>query len=1362
MSQLSSPLTPKSAASHKSTKIRPSPFKNVTTPTDNKLQIGIGSNSFSYSHSEHFARSPTVAKKPDLIPAENGKHKEHSQTPTNDEQPTQQETDNKVIPTAESNNSTNDVPTNTSHTTSIPIEEESRKKPIKTANPAKQRSISVKSSTHFVPSAVDIMEQHRLIHVTPQKIISQQTKPSKTNIPKKPSAPQPKQLQEKPPTTAPNVDNSTDTFVITSDSDLDDEEDADEELSDDESSDDEADDEGDENLYEKEEAEVYRYRIEPKRILKLDAQPPIQISDERSEFKRPKARTIYSSERNRHLRHTREMQRAAKSRAGQGDDIRDVSYMIESTLEEKNKKYVEKITRQNYKNSVRQSLKHWGDEPQEEQHISRPFDPSDITETFNEDIQTIRKLKLPNIGKKSAVPEKSRTSIGQMRQPPKTAAAAIIADDDFLVDEVLKAVGKKDLHIPQTQIPKEFHIVEHTPIVTKDDLARESQYNSDKGVWETRIFPSNKPTSRVEVMHLARTCETMMRAVKQQTDDEVARVKVNVEVMDIIGSEIARQVFVSCSERGILLQKVLGMMTKVNKTALEWHQDALGEIIKKQEQATELNNHIKALEKTIRDKEAEIAQKEKSILEMGNTNSALVDKLQVANKSIASLNTEYFSPRPVLEKRQYHHDVRDENPLGPIRITEEEVRKKFTHTTQTQTSIDFGDRSSTSLTLQSEETSDDELDFGVKVVMVEVGVQVIEDELDDEDDLKRYSNHMNLRRPNYYFSINTESENDGRPIPQHMKKIAQKMAAQNITINVGENSNMITIPNTSGGPDQKLVLDQHGVVTHIVTTLGKMIPIPTETTPSTPHYKRPEMLVAEVQTSRSFTLNKNPQTTLQGPVFSEELVNSLEDKIKTLEIRLSMQLQRSPSPVRGHSSDAETNGRNSNNDYSLNVPDVINDNGKRSPSRTSRSPSPQRPDSVQPPSSAKQVSVTVSKKGKKGKQEEEKQTHGSQLVSPRATTAKKESKSNKNREFKLRTLKNEEVYKMFHEILHKEKPLRLLSLRWLNRMILEIFTELTTSDFLSTTNDQDSLKKFVYDFHLVKFGLATIAVNHLGEFLYNTKHRYNESIRIQMFANFCNMAEWCGSQQGEQYNLVTLQFYLRTIHLTKVILNKRALHELEEGALYVSLSFANNLLERLRLPFSEEEMEGLVKMINDNTEDSFIFFDNLLSILVFAFNEHLKKRRPGAQEEPSPQPTPPSAGAPAAGATEKKKKTAISTSAFKRMMRTFFVNLYNVNNKSSSSTSFVTLNEQITRETILDVYAQTELDVNECISSIENEDRKQEVTTEYGTIQEFISDEMNSIPESLDKYKNFIAKLFAVMNNEKYRIFAMMINKLVP
>jgi hypothetical protein len=103
--------------------------------------------------------------------------------------------------------------------------------------------------------------------------------------------------------------------------------------------------------------------------------------------------------------------------------------------------------------------------------------------------------------------------------------------------------------------------------------------------------------------------------------------------------------------------------------------------------------------------------------------------------------------------------------------------------------------------------------------------------------------------------------------------------------------------------------------------------------------------------------------------------------------------------------------------------------------------------------------------------------------------------------------------------------------------------------------------------------------------LYNVKKRYDESIRIQMFCNFSSMSEWCGHTQDVEYNVLTLQFYLRTLHLTKIILNKRALHELEEGALYVSLSFVNNLLERLNLPFNTDDAKSIMTEIEKEAED---------------------------------------------------------------------------------------------------------------------------------------------------------------------------------
>jgi hypothetical protein len=510
------PGTPKNAASLRQNKSKPSPFKNVTSSADNKLQIGLG-NSFSYGHMETRSGSH---KRPDFSSEFVRSNREH----TEEQIYTEENIQTVMTSITDDINVPLDLSINLSSALVDDDASTSRKRLVKTAN-----NKTTLRTTQFMPTQLDTAEQHRLIYVAPQRIVPtpQSRNTSKSFIKRNSMLTNTtKNAQEEKPVP---VDNILETQVEAQNHDIEsDLDDSDDDISDGESSsgDEVADDEGEAGndvLYNKDEAEIYRYRIEPpKKVLKIEAQP----NENTTELRNPKPRTIYSAEKSRKLAQTRQLHKNAKQMAGQGDEIRDISYMIESSMEANNKKYVEKIAHRNYKNSIKHSLRMWDNDTEQEEAAKGPKDSNDLTESFNEDIQQgmMRRLRLPNIGKKTAtaIPgDRSFKVKSQMKQPPKTAAPANNSnnnpEEDFLVDEVLKAVGKKDLRIPASQIPKEFYIIENTPIVTKDDLAREAQYNPEKGIWETKIFPSNKPTSRVEVMHLARTCETMLRAVKQQT-----------------------------------------------------------------------------------------------------------------------------------------------------------------------------------------------------------------------------------------------------------------------------------------------------------------------------------------------------------------------------------------------------------------------------------------------------------------------------------------------------------------------------------------------------------------------------------------------------------------------------------------------------------------------------------------------------------------------------------------------------------------------------------------------------------------------------------------------------------------------------
>jgi hypothetical protein len=562
----------------------------------------------------------------------------------------------------------------------------------------------------------------------------------------------------------------------------------------------------------------------------------------------------------------------------------------------------------------------------------------------------------------------------------------------------------------------------------------------------------------------------------------VARVKVNVEVMDIIGSELARQVFVSCSERGILLQKIMMMMTKVNKQALEWHQESLVEIKKKQETTAELNNTIKSLEKQIRDKDADLRKAAKSYDKLDEENKELEEKIKLANKNINALNTEYFSPRPIHDKRNFHHDVREaERALSPVKASEEEVRKNFVtgKAVMVQTSIDFQKQ------LHSDD-SDEELDFGVKSLKADACVQVNEEELEDEDDLKRLSSHLNIRRPGYFTNMGNENNDEyfapnyrfggtnnsnnlrrgagqvgsnGENIPQYLPNLSNLIDANGRQYYLTLNGLILPIPTNNGqyntqqqqqqnfglgptgmvipiqnnnaaqlymlGPNGQIVMAPTGYVPnnnifaqqqqYIIGPNGQIIPIKEGSPPSK------DVLSVEVQTTRTMTLNKNPQTIISGAIFDNEHVDKLEEKIKSLQQQLSAQTTRSPSPERKntysrnnpsaldqHDTTSNNSSRNSNFNSSFGSHShnsvTINVEGAKKTNHGSKSGADTKDTSsaLVPPTTAK--STVSNKKGQKRTSplSSRSSTRTNESV---LTVTEQQAKPSKSREYKLRTLK---------------------------------------------------------------------------------------------------------------------------------------------------------------------------------------------------------------------------------------------------------------------------------------------------------------------------------------------------------------------
>ncbi|KAL9642487.1 hypothetical protein ABK040_011054 [Willaertia magna] len=122
--------------------------------------------------------------------------------------------------------------------------------------------------------------------------------------------------------------------------------------------------------------------------------------------------------------------------------------------------------------------------------------------------------------------------------------------------------------IPPSKIPKDYFIFSNSPIYEGLVRGGDFDYNEKNHYWEKLVFPSTNPSRRVEVFLLAKAMDDMLLRTKReeksvQPTTQEGYYKLILENMSKSYTvhlnalfEISRQVFVSCLERGILVQKI--------------------------------------------------------------------------------------------------------------------------------------------------------------------------------------------------------------------------------------------------------------------------------------------------------------------------------------------------------------------------------------------------------------------------------------------------------------------------------------------------------------------------------------------------------------------------------------------------------------------------------------------------------------------------------------------------------------------------------------------------------------------------------------------------------------------------------------
>lgn len=730
--------------------------------------------------------------------------------------------------------------------------------------------------------------------------------------------------------------------------------------------------------------------------------------------------------------------------------------------------------------------------------------PTDVSYLLDSELQDLTlnyksgKRKLPPLSSKGLVGFKEKENI----------------TFPSILDQVLKMVGQPvTFNLAPSKIPIEYHIKEEFPI--KNDQRKDAVFDQEKGAWVSQAFPSKIPASRVEVVHLARVFEEMLRDVKQTTKinsiDEISSIT---DILDAVGSEIIRQVHVHCGERGVLLKILIDSFQMINKQSLQFYHKAKQILINHKNESKTLMEKVGNLNALMSQKDSEINLYRNEIHEL---------KMQLRNQNDVAklLQTEKDDLISELQKLQ-EIQIR-KSKQGPNKHI-------FVQTSIDSQKMDFLESKAINA-LNNEQARLEELR------RAELAEQAAMNALNEAQEALRNA-EASVKNNNIDNLLNDDD-------PYFDREIDKRLQTENLEVNESEAQ---TDPVKFQKGKKKIDRNFKYKSTSSVPK-------------SPPNVTQPSMvpIVQPVPLHNEFEVRENRiDDNIEFDWISEQNASDEEDDLSEehVEVAKPQHLQQ---PLQHQNQQPHQQFNNKSKEYEKSKNDTIEAVLKSVNSKKQR-----------------KVNVKIDK--------------------------------SKAMDSKLRTLASHDIFELFHDLIIRGKTNRIYSLRWINRYILDILTDLTDSDFLATMTDLRNIRKFVYDFHLVKFGLSTLAVQHLLDFLHNLKQHYKESSRVRIFIQFSVLSQWYGKDQQDIYTPLTLPLYLKALQLTKGILNKKALKELEDGTLFVSETFVYSLLERLKLPLSQDEQRTFFDSVLQQFEDGYIYFDDFMILLVAAYHKHEERR----------------------------------------------------------------------------------------------------------------------------------------------------------
>lgn len=129
----------------------------------------------------------------------------------------------------------------------------------------------------------------------------------------------------------------------------------------------------------------------------------------------------------------------------------------------------------------------------------------------------------------------------------------------------------------QTFIPSQYVKEISTPIPLKAGL---SQLNTEEKSWHTNIFPSDDPTSRVEIKNLTEWLNQMLKENIDNSKNQYEIAKEATKWFTIAYDELCRQVALECDERAKLLLSIWNRYQSLFHRVTQLHQEETNYLIK--------------------------------------------------------------------------------------------------------------------------------------------------------------------------------------------------------------------------------------------------------------------------------------------------------------------------------------------------------------------------------------------------------------------------------------------------------------------------------------------------------------------------------------------------------------------------------------------------------------------------------------------------------------------------------------------------------------------------------------------------------------------------------------------------------------